>query len=135
MNVLRPDQSPETASVEISRELLQEIAREVLRVQTSIPWYGDPRGKGTLDFQQAMPGLIPAVVLTSISQGSGTTPGTGTVQLYYLADGSSAATPNPDDGASVTVYNWYTTSGAIAASKHCFVGVFSGVYWLVTWEC
>lgn len=135
MGMYRPDQSQGTHAVGISRELLQEIAAEVLRVQRSMPHYGDPTGFGGVDFQTPMPALIPAVVLSSISQCSGTTPGTGTAQLYYLADGSTAATANPDDGASVTIYNWYTTSGTIAAGKHCFVGVFSGVYWLMLWEC
>jgi hypothetical protein len=133
--VYRPDQSQGTHGVQISKELLREIAAEVLRVQRSLPHYGDPTGFGGADFVAAMPALIPAVVLTSISQGSGTTPGTGTVQLYYLPDGATAASANPDDGASVTAYNWYTTSGTVAAGKHCFVGVFSGVYWLMLWEC
>lgn len=121
--------NPGDMPAKITRSQYRQVEQQARRVKTSIPISGDPRGQGPLGRPPVGIGLIPAVVISDIAQGSGTTPGPGTAQLYYLAaDGDTTATADADN-AAVTVLNWFTNTGSIVAGKHIQVYAWSGAYW------
>jgi hypothetical protein len=135
--MLRPRYSQADQKVELSRAFVDQVAKQVARVLLEVPHPGfDSRGKGTQG-GGGSPVMIAynAIVTSAISQASGTTFGTGQVQLYYADDQSSSALTQDTDNAAVPVQNWYTTSGTIATGKHCVVISISGALWLLTWEC
>ncbi len=109
--------------------------RQTRRVKIALPISGDPRpysGRSTPPYGI---GLIPAIVTTAITACSGTTPGTGNAQLYYRATPDATSATADADNASVTVLNWYTSSGTIAVGKHINVYWWSNAYWFANGDC
>jgi hypothetical protein len=106
-----------------------------MRLMRDIPYPGDPRGKGTQGGRSPVVIGYPAIVTSAISQASGTTFGSGQVQLYYPATPDATLLTADADSTTMPVNNWFTTSGTIAAGKHCMVISFGGSLWLLTWEC
>lgn len=135
--MIRPRFSQADQPVHLSRAFVAQVARQVTRMMRDIPFPGgDTRGKGS-HFGGGSPVMIgyPAVVVTAISQASGTSFGTGNVQLYYPSTPDTSALTADVDNASVPVRNWYTTSGTIATGKHCAVMSMGGAMWLLSWDC
>jgi hypothetical protein len=137
MSMIRPRYSQADEYVTVRRSELEEIVKQTLRSKWQFPYdkgFGKP-GHGT----GGAPVLVlqTAIVTSPISQCSGTSFGSGEVQIYSNdGDPNSFTSLNADPDSSVTpVWNWFTTSGTIATGKHCFVSWFSGNLWLIVWEC
>lgn len=118
--------------------LARELAAQAKRVKYSIPVSGGPGRPGSRDIAgfPGKPGGIPAVVTVGITACSGTTVGTGEAQIYTCDDPeSSEVTADAEDSGTVTVLNWYTNSGTIAAGTHVFLSYWSYNYWFVGADC
>lgn len=149
MGVLRPRYSPSDQPARLSGRALQEIAREILRMQRSVPHSRDRGRRGDVGQLEGtlvpvFPGLYTATVTTAITacSSSGTpVPGTGAAQLWYYDDDADVMRQNGDDGMGttfngiVTVRNWYVNSGTIAVATHVLVYPFSNAYWLAGADC
>lgn len=72
-----------------------------------------------------------AETTTTVSARSGSTPGSGTVQLQTWNGTVLAAL----SGATPTVYNWNSASGGVATGKFCIILRIAGSYWLLVAEC
>ncbi len=96
------------------------------RVHVAIPHSIDPRGKQAQQSPIPFPGAIMAVTNTAISACSGSgntrTPGTGTVDLFYM-DGPDATTASKNaDTTNQGIVNWYVNNGnSINAGINCTV--------------
>lgn len=149
MPLYRPSQSPDDRPNRLSARAAQEIAREVLRLQRSIPISLDRGRRGDFgpfgqQYTANYPGLIPAVVTTAIpacSTSSTPAPGQGAAQLWYWNDDTTTMVQNGDDGMNgavngiVTVLNWYQKSGTIAVGAHILIAYFANAWWLVGADC
>ncbi len=108
---------------------LLKTARAAQRVQQSIPHSIDPRGKQGAYNPPPFPGVIMARTNSSISpcngsSGSNTaTPGTGTVDLFYMGDDPSSGSALRDNSTTnVAIVNWYVNNGnGINAGINCLV--------------
>jgi hypothetical protein len=134
--MIRPRYSQADRAGNVSGRFVEQVAREVLRLQREVyPPGSDPRGKGLQYGLAAWAGAQMAIVTTAITAASSLTYGSGAVQLHYSVNpGDVAATPDPDV-ASYPVINWYTSSGTIGTGKHCFVFATSAGLTLLIYEC
>jgi hypothetical protein len=115
------DLAAEQTEAELSR-----AQRQTERLERSFPHSIDPRGKGINPNPIPFPGAQVAVVNSAIGpctvNGNTRTPGTGTVDLYYM-DGPDATSATADpDNANYPVISWYKNNGAnINAGIHVTV--------------
>jgi len=135
MGFRQPSDALSDVAPSTRRHEQKHVDRQARRVQVGIPISGDPGRYGQRRGGPPALAAIPAIVVTAITQGSGATPGTGAVQLYYLDTPDDAAATADADNDDVPVLNWYTGSGTIAVGKHVFVSAWSGGYWLVACDC
>ncbi len=104
-------------------------------VHRSIPKWIDPRGKQGKFNPMQFPGAIMAVVNSAISNCSGTTPGTGTAD-YYFMDGPDATAATADgDNVNVPVINWLVNTNTINAGHHIIVIQCGQFALLLTGDC
>ena len=134
MSVFRADQSLADRPARLGSNAASQMAREALRTRRSIPQGGDPSPYNWTGKVPYFVGLIPAVVTVAIGPCT-SSPGTGQVQLYYWDVDTSSAIPNPDDGASIAVLNWYQNSGTIAIGTHVYVTWWSNALWFAGGDC
>lgn len=136
--MFRPDQSFSDREVKLSNVSARQLALQAIRVKGSP--VGSDVGPGTSNNASTMV-VYDAIVTTAITPASGTTWGTGKVQLYFCDDPTSTTAAQKDvdgdDGAGNTsVKNWYVSSGTIAVGKHCTVIVGAGGgFRILTWDC
>lgn len=132
-----PDQHLGDRPAKFAVSAARSMARQSHKVQTD-PALRDARGKPT-GFNGPSPAVYNAIVTTPITACSGTTLGTGMVQLYFPDDTGSdtlIADANGDDGAGNCVCkNWYANSGTVAANIHCKVISGPNGLELWTWDC
>ncbi len=109
-----------------SQSQVLRTTRAQKRVDQSIPHSIDPRGKQAQQSPIPFPGAIMAVTNSAISacegNGNSRTPGTGTVDLFYMS-GPDATTASKDaDTTNQAVVNWYVNNGnSINAGINCVV--------------
>jgi hypothetical protein len=113
----------------------REAARQTERVRIGIAISGDPRAQSLRTTPPYGIGLIPAIVISGIGPCTGTTVGTGTAQLYYLASPDSNAVTADADNAAVIVLNWFQNSGTIVAGTHIQIFLWSYAYWFGGADC
>lgn len=135
MSFRQPSDALSDAHVSPKRRRHLEAEAQTRRVQIGIPISGDPRPSAGRSSPPFGVGAIPAIVTTAITQGSGTTPGSGAVQLYYLATPDATSATADPDSTETPVLNWYTTSGTIAVGKHVWVVLWSNAYWFLGGDC
>jgi hypothetical protein len=135
MGFRQPSDAFSDVSPATKRRVGHHLETQARRVQVGIPISGDPRPYAGRRAGPPSIGAIPAVVTSAISQATGTTMGTGQVQLYYLATPDATVATADADNASVPVFNWYTGSGTIAVGKHVWVTTWSNAYWFLGGDC
>lgn len=135
MPLKRPSDALADQSARLRRRDHSAIERQTRRVQVGIPISGDPRPSARRTNPPFGVGLIPAIVTQAIGPCSGTTPGTGKVQLYYLDKPDDTSATADQDNNNVPVLNWYTGSGTIGVGKHVQVYQWANATWLATWDC
>jgi hypothetical protein len=133
--MLRPDQALRDRPARVAESAMQELAVQCMRVNR-LPIMSE-WGIPNYSMGPFNPGLMPAVTVGSISAGSTSTVGSGTVQLYYLDD-NGVPTPDPDgDGngpvGTTAVSNWWPST--IPSGAQCAVQAFSNTVWIWIWWC
>jgi len=105
----------------ISQVQLGRTMTQTGYVKNSIPKSIDFRGKQAQQSPIPFAGGLMAVVNTAITACSGTSPGNGSVDIYYL-DGTGLNTALQDPNQkNVNTINWYTNSGTINTNTHVAV--------------
>ncbi len=135
MGLRRPGDALSDQSARLRRRDHTQIDRQARRVQVGIPISGDPRPFAGRSNPPVGSLVIPAIVTQAITACSGTTPGTGQAQLYYLDTPDATMATADADNTNVPVLNWYTSSGTIAVGKHCWLAAWSNAYWYLGGDC
>ncbi len=100
--------------------------RATKRVDQSIPHSIDPRGKQGQQNPIPFPGGLMAVTNSAITACSGSgntrTPGTGTVDLFYVDSPDATTASRSADTSNQACINWYVNNGnSINAGINCVV--------------
>ena len=115
-----------------SQAIAKRIGAGIVKIERTVFAPAPPfRSRGLQDDGQQL-----AITAGAIPSRSGATAGMGSVEVVTpTVDPSTGICTLATESTTLTVYNFSGATGGIASGKYCWIGLYYGVWWIVSVEC